>query len=269
MFPFHALLLRHGYWLLFGYIAAVEVGLPIPADPMLLLMGAMVGNGKYSFFLSLLVAVTATLIGDALWYEIGRDRGSPVLGLLCKVSLEPDTCVRKTKATFSKRGATALIFAKFVPGLGILSMALSGVTKMPRWKFLLADAAGSILWASSYLFLGRLFYRQVDDVVRWLGLFGQRAGLVFFTLLAVYAAVKYSQRRRFIRKLRINRVSAEQVHSWLDAGQPLLTIIDLRHPAEIGSEGEKIAGALILRPEELRSRSGEIPRDQEIILYCS
>lgn len=268
MFSFRFLLLRHGYWLVFTYVAAVELGLPLPADPMLLLMGAMVGNHRYAFIPSLFAAILAALIGDVFWYVLGRLKGRSVLGLLCKLSLEPDTCVRKAETAFTKRGAAALLIAKFIPGISILSMAMAGVTKMPRCKFLAADLAGCALWASSYLLLGRIFYRQVDDIIVWLGLFGRRASAIVLLLLALYIGIKYAQRWWFLRNLRINRVSPEQVARWLAAGEPI-TIVDLRHPAEIETHGLKIPGALVLRPDEIRSRSGKIPSNQEIILYCS
>ncbi len=268
MFSFRFLLLRHGYWLIFLYVAAVELGLPLPADPMLLLMGAMVGNHRYAMLPSLLSVIVAALIGDIFWYALGRMRGRSVLGLLCKLSLEPDSCVRKTESAFTRRGAAALLFAKFIPGVSILSMALAGVTKMPRWKFVLTDLTGCLLWAGSYLVLGRVLYREIDDVIVWLGLFGRRATVVFLAIVALYIAVKYAQRWWFLHNLRINRVSPEQVAEWLAAGEPI-TIVDLRHGLEVESDRMKIPGALVLHPDEIRSRSGEIPRDQEIILYCS
>ena len=265
---FRYLLLLHGYWLLFVYVAAVELGLPLPADPMLLLMGAMIGNHRYAFVPSLLLVIAGALIGDVFWYLLGRLKGRSALGLLCRLSLEPDTCVRKTESRFIKGGEAALIFAKFIPGISILSVALAGVTKMPRARFLAADLAGCSIWACCYLLLGRIFYRQVDFVILWLGLFGRRAGTIVVALLALYAAIKYAQRWWFLRNLRINRVSPQQVLNWLAAGERI-TIIDLRHPGDIDDDGMKIQGALVLRPEEIRSRSGEIPPDQEIILYCS
>ncbi len=269
MFSFRALLLQHGYWLVFVYIVAVDLGMPIPADPLLLIMGALVGDRKYTLLPSLLTAVGAAILGDLSWYEIGRYRGRSVLGLLCKLSLEADTCVRKTESAFTRGGSATLLFAKFIPGISILSMAMAGITRMPRWKFLLADIAGSALWSATYLLLGRLFYRQVDRIIAWLGLFGSRAGVVFLLLISLYIAAKYGQRRWFLRRLRTDRVSPEQVNGWLEANYPPLTIVDLRNPVEIEMDGLKIAGALVLRPDQLRSRSGEIPRDQEIILYCS
>lgn len=268
MFSFRYLLLQHGYLFVFGYVLTVGIGLPIPADPLLLLMGALVGDHHYSFMPSLVSAVVGALIGDVVWYEIGRFRGRSVLALLCKVTLEPDTCVRKTESAFAKGGGSALLVAKFVPGMSLLSVSLAGVSKMDYWRFLAADAAGCVLWASAYLVVGQIFHHQVDAVILWLGLFGRRAGLVIAALIGAYVAVKYFQRERFVRKLRINRIQPQDLREMLGSGEPL-TIIDLRHPAEVERDGMKIAGALVLRPGELRSRSGEIPRENQIILYCT
>jgi len=268
LFSFHNLLLHHGYLLLFVYVLVVGIGLPIPVDPLFLLMGAQAGDHRYSFFLSLLVSMSPALLGDVLWYQIGKYRGRSVLSFLCKVSLEPDTCVRKTESAFSTRGSDALLFAKFVPGMSLVSVTLAGISRMRFWRFLLADAAGCALWAGSYLLLGWLFHKQVDKTIELLGLYGRRAGLVIVSILALYLAYKYFQRRRFIRNLRINRITPEQVHALLDSGRPL-TIIDLRHSSEVERVGIKIPSALVLRPEDLRSRSHEIPRENEIILYCT
>ena len=268
MFTFHNLLLNHGYWLLFVYTLVVSLGVPIPVDPVFLLMGAQVGDHHYSFFLSVIAALAPAVAGDVLWYEIGKYRGRSVLGLLCKLSLEPDTCVRKTEGAFSERGSNALLISKFVPGMGLASVTLAGISGMPFWRFLVADAAGCTLWVSVYLGLGWIFHKQVDVLIGSMGLFGRRAGTVIVVLLAAYLGYKYFQRWRFLHNLRINRITPEQVRDLLANGSGL-TIVDLRHPAEIGRIGIKIPNALVLRPEDLRSRSHEIPLDQEIILYCT
>lgn len=268
MFSFRYLFLHHGYSLLFVYVLAVGLGLPIPADPLLLLMGAEVGNQRYSLSASLIAAVVPSLVGDIVWYELGRFRGRRILGLLCKLSLEPDTCVRTTEAAFAKRGAGALLFAKFVPGMALVSVSLAGISRMRYWRFLRADAAGCIFWAGAYLLLGRLFYRQVDALISLLGLLGRRASLIVLVLITLYVAAKYLQRRRFIRKLRVDRITPHEARELLESGDPI-TVIDLRHPAEVERDGMKIAGALVLRPDELRSRSHEIPQNQQIILYCT
>lgn len=268
MLSFHNLLLNHGYGLLFVYVLVVSLGIPIPVDPMFLLMGAQAGDHRYSFFLSVIAALVPAVLGDIVWYHVGKYKGRSVLSLLCKLSLEPDTCVRKTESSFSARGSNALLVSKFIPGMSLVSVTLAGISRMPFGRFVLADAAGCTVWVSSYLALGWLFHKQVDTIIASLGLYGRRAGMVILALLATYLAYKYFQRWRFIRNLRVNRVTPEQVRDLIATGCGL-TIVDLRHPAEVERVGIKIPNALVLRPEDLRSRSGEIPPEHEIILYCT
>lgn len=268
MISFRSLLLQHGYALLTGYVFAGAAGSPTPVDPMLLVMGALVGNHEYGFLPAFAGALAAALLGDQVWFQLGRRKGRSVLDLLCRLSMEPDTCVRKTEDTFSRRGPLALLFIKFVPGLSLVSIALAGVTKMPVRKFVLLDAAGTSLWIGSYLTLGYIFHRQVDEVISFLGLFGQRAGLILILLLSLYLAAKYTQRRLFLRWLRVNRISPHDVYDILASGDPL-TIIDLRNPAEVERSGIKISGATVISPNELRERASEIPPGRDVILYCT
>jgi hypothetical protein len=169
---------------------------------------------------------------------------------------------------FAKHGARTLLFAKFIPGMGLISVSLAGISGIPYGAFVLADAAGCALWAASYLLLGRIFYRQVDELFIFIGLFSRRAGLVIAALLTLYIAVKYFERKRFLRNLRINRITPRQALDLIESGQAV-TAVDLRHPAEVERSGFKIAGARLLRPDDLRSGSHEIPQGQEIILYCT
>jgi membrane protein DedA with SNARE-associated domain len=268
MTSFRSLLLRHGYAFLFCYVFAVQAGVPIPADPLLLIMGALAGDGQYSLWVSAVTAVTAALAGDAFWYELGRRRGRSVLSVVCKLSLEPDACVRKTELRFRRRGPWTLLFAKFIPGMSLVSMPLAGVIRMGRWRFLLADCTGCSIWVLSYLTLGRLFHRQIDMLVTMLGLYGRRAWVIAISLIGAYVAYKYFQRWRFLRQLRINRLSPQEALALIENDRAT-TVVDLRNPAEIREVGLKIAGARILQPEDLRSRSHEIPEEHEVILYCS
>ncbi len=265
---FRSLLLKHGYLFLFTYVFGATAGVPIPADPLLIAMGAMVGDHRYSMLLSASTAIAAALCADWIWYEVGRRRGRSVLGLLCRFSLEPDTCVRTTEIAFRKRGPGALLLTKFIPGMGLVSMPLAGITRMPRWKFLLFDMAGIVFWSLAWLSTGFILHRQVDDVIAWLGLFGRRAGIVIVVLIGLYVGGKYFQRWRFLHQVRINRIAPRDALALLENGAPI-TIVDLRHPDDVAREGLKLPGALVVTPEDLRARSHEIPDDQEIILYCS
>jgi membrane protein DedA with SNARE-associated domain len=262
------LLLIHGYAFVFGYVFAVQSGLPVPADPILLVMGAMVGEGHYHYIWALLAGMSGALMGDSIWYELGRHRGRSVVKFLCRWTMEPDGCVRATEERFAKGGARSLLLAKFIPGMSLVSVPMAGMIRMPRRVFLMWDAASAALWTGTYLFAGALFHQQVQAVIDALSGLGRWAIVVLAALLALYLAYKRVDRWRFLRALRMARIEPEAVAKLLQENVPL-NIVDLRHPLEVEREGFKIAGARVFRPEDLRSRSGEIPRDQEIILYCS
>lgn len=265
---FRSLVVLHGYAFLFCYVFAVQGGMPIPSDPLVLIMGASIGDGHYSFGLALLLCIIAAVLGDLVWFELGRWRGRSVLKVLCKLSLEPDTCVRKTEVEFMRRGPWSLLFTKFVPGVSLISTALAGAIKMPRWQFVLADATGAGIWATAYLTVGVLFHRQIDKVIVLLGLFGRRAGFVLAVLLGAFAAWRYFQRVRFRRQLRIDRISPQEAFA-LMSGDSAPIVVDLRSPAEVTRTGQKIRGAQVLRPAELRAHFAEIPPDRGVILYCT
>ena len=268
MFSIRTLLLQHGYLVLYSYIFMVQAGVPVPSDPLLLIMGALSGDGLYSLPFAMVLAVLAAVSGDFIWFELGRLKGRSILGLLCKFSLEPDTCINKTENSFTKRGSSALLFAKFIPGMGIVAMPLSGMTGMSHLRFLIFDTAGSILWASAYLSIGFLFHRQVNQVIVLLGLFGRRAGLVVTLLIGGYLLYKYIQRQRLLRQLRINKITSQELYALVAAGDAPV-ILDLRNGAEVEEDGWKLKGAIVMRTDEIRERAQELPRGQDIVLYCS
>src|ERR1700675_4699142 len=155
-----AFLLRHGYWVLFVNVLTEQAGLPIPAVPVLLAMGALAGLGNFSIATALGLAICASLVSDLIWFRLGRVRGHSILNLLCRISLEPDSCISNTKTRFRKLGALALLFAKFVPGLNTAAAPMAGLTRMPLLKFLAADIAGAMAWSGAYLTIGYLFRNQ-------------------------------------------------------------------------------------------------------------
>lgn len=269
MLSFTQLLLLHGYYFVLFYVLGVGLGVPIPADPLLLIMGALVGDHHYNFFLAFFSALIPAVTADYFWYEVGRIKGTSVLKLICRLTIEPDTCVRTTQATFTKRGISTLYIAKFVPGMSLVSMPMAGIIGMSRRRFLIADAIGCALWIGTYMLTGVLFHSYVDSLIAQLGLFGKRAGLVVLSFLLLYIAYKYIQRWRILRELRVNRITPFAVHELLESSPGNLTIVDLRHPSEVERDSFKIPGARVLRPEELSSLAREIPPEQEIILYCT
>ncbi len=261
-------LLKHGYWVLVVNVFAEQIGLPVPAFPVLLAMGALAGLGSRSFEVSLILAVCAAMTSDVIWFRLGRLRGRSILSLLCRMSIEPDSCVSNTKGLFARFGAPALLFAKFVPGLGAAAAPLAGLTRMTAWKFLLADAAGATAWSGAYLAVGFVFRNQLEDAAESVRRMGSGLLLVLLGLLALYIAWKYYQRRRFIRDLRVSRVTPQELRDMLDSGTDV-AIVDLRRALEVKHDPFKLPGAIWIAAEQLEERHEEIPREKEVVLYCS
>src|ERR1700757_4192169 len=147
-------LLHHGYLLLAAWVFLEQVGLPVPSFPILLAAGALSGMGGMDFVTALFLGVLSTVTADTIWYQLGRRKGIKVLQWLCRISLEPDSCVRRTEGIFEKNGARSLIFAKFVPGLSPVPPPLAGIFHMRPRRFLLFDSLGALLWVGSYLGVG-------------------------------------------------------------------------------------------------------------------
>jgi membrane protein DedA with SNARE-associated domain len=261
-------LLRHGYWVLFVSVLVEQAGLPVPAFPVLLAMGALAGLGHFSLAAALGLAACASLVSDLMWFRLGRVRGTSILNLLCRVSLEPDSCVSNTKTLFRKLGALALLFAKFVPGLNTAAAPMAGLTRMPFLKFLAADVAGAIAWSGTYLGVGYLFRNQLEDAAEQAGRMGSWLVLVLAVLLGSYIAWKYYQRQRFIRELRVARVTPEQLMKMIESGAEL-AVVDLRRALEVEQDNLKLPGAIWIDLDELEQRQEEIPRDKDVVLYCS
>lgn len=261
-------LVRHGYAVTFAWVLAEQLGLPIPAVPVLLAAGALAGQGKLSMAMLLLAAGIASLIGDTVWYEIGRRRGSKVLKFICRISLEPDSCVRNTEAIFEKHGARSLVVAKFLPGFSTVAPPLAGIFHMKLTKFVLYDLAGAILWAGSFAGLGYLFSDQLELLARKASQLGGWLLAVFFGGLGGYVLYKYIQRQRFLRSLRIARITAEELHEKMESGEEVL-IVDLRHAVDMEGDAVTIPGAHHLPAEEIEEHHDAIPSDRDIILYCT
>ena len=260
--------LRHGYALLLVSVLAEQIGLPVPAVPTLLAMGALCGLGHFSFAAALVYSLVAALAADAAWYWLGLRRGHRVLNLLCRIALEPDSCVRRTEDVFARRGASALLFAKFVPGLSTAAPPMAGMIHMRVWRFLLADGAGALFWAGAYLLGGLVFRTELERAADFAMRMGSWLFAVLIGALAGYIAWKYIQRRRFIRRLATARITPQEVLRILESGEPI-SIIDLRHRMDIAADGFKLPGALQLLPDELEARQAEIPRDRDVVLYCT
>lgn len=261
-------LVDHGASVLFWVVFVEQVGLPIPAVPLLIAAGALVGAGKMSLATALLVPVAASLPPDLAWYYLGRVKGGKVLGFLCRMSLEPDSCVRSTENLFHQHGARALLVAKFVPGFSTVAPPLAGIVGMSAAAFLFYDAVGAVIWVGASAGVGALFSHQLEQLAR---LFDQAGGLLL-AIISVgfvgFIGYKFYHRQKFLRDLRMAKISVDELKRRLDAGDPI-TVVDVRHPISLELDPEMIPGALNLLLEEIDHRHHEIPRDREIVLYCT
>jgi membrane protein DedA with SNARE-associated domain len=249
-------------------VLAEQVGLPLPAVPILLAAGGLAGTGRLSLAPILALAVAACLAGDGVWYWLGRRRGGRVLGFLCRISLEPDSCVRRTSELFARHGARSLLVAKFVPGFSTAAPPLAGIIGMRPGRFLLWDGLGSLLWAGLFVGLGHVFSDRLERVAGYALALGSWLVALLVAALAGYVVWKWMERRRFVRRLRVARIDVEELKRRLDAGEDVV-VVDLRHAMDFEADPATIPGALLLSPEELEARHLEIPREREIVLYCT
>jgi membrane protein DedA with SNARE-associated domain/rhodanese-related sulfurtransferase len=261
-------LVRHGAMVLFAAVFIEQIGIPLPAAPWLLASGALAAEGKISPSVAVMVATFGSLIADAIWFFLGRHRGQRVLNLLCRVSLEPDSCVRRTEDLFNRYGMRGVVVAKFVPGLSTLAPPLAGVSGVGAARFFVFDGLGSLLYAGSYLLVGALFSHQLERVIDALESLGGSALGVVVGLFALYVGYKYFQRRRLLHDLKMARITVDELHQKLQAGENPV-ILDLRSLAELERNPLLIRGALHMSMEEVQLRQKEIAHDRDIILYCS
>ncbi len=260
--------IEHGYAILFAWVLLDQAGLPIPSAPVLLAAGALSGLGELNLAGVLVVAVSAALPGHLLLYEIGRRRGGQVLNLACRISLEPDSCVRRTERLFARHGARALLVARVVPALETIAPALAGVFRMRFGRFLAYAFVGSFIWSLVFVGLGFLFNQELVRISRAAARLGDGLLVLLAGALIVYLAIKYVRRQSFRRSLAVSRITPEELKKRLDAGDDI-EIVDLRHALDFEIEPETIPGALAIPVEDLDTRHDEIPRDREIVLYCS
>jgi membrane protein DedA with SNARE-associated domain/rhodanese-related sulfurtransferase len=265
--PTHILLV-YGYFLLFGWVLVEQLGVPLPAMPVLLAAGALSSQHEISFPLALLAGLAAALLADSSWFFIGRKYGHHVLRILCKLSLEPTVCVRRTQDSFASRRGVTLIFAKFVPGLATLAPPVAGENGMGFGRFLFFDGIGSTLWLGALLAAGRFFgdlLKRDPSLLDWVGRFS--GALLVLGILGFFLA-RLTRRRMVLRNLVASRLEPEELKRQLDAGEPVY-IVDLRHPLELLPDPFTLPGAVHFSPDALAARHLEIPRDCDVVLFCT
>jgi membrane protein DedA with SNARE-associated domain/rhodanese-related sulfurtransferase len=261
------LIARYGLPFVFLNVLLEQGGMPIPAYPTLLVAAALAANSGFRPYQIIGVAVLAALTADLFWYRTGRRIGFRVLGTLCRVSLSPDYCVRRTRSLFTRFGPASLMFAKLVPGFGLLATALAGASRTRLRTFLMFDTIGALLWSGLAVFLGVTFHGAIDDVLGVLSSLGQWGLLLIVSALACYMLAKWWQRWRFIQQLRMDRISVDDLMSSIAAGRPPM-ILDTR-PAPHRAESGVIPGALAVDVDDVESGVDMALRDTEVVVYCA
>jgi membrane protein DedA with SNARE-associated domain len=251
---------------LFFWILAEQGALPIPSIPLLLVCGALARVGDLNAGLILFYGLVACLIADGFWFQVGRSRGSRILGFLCRVTLEPDSCVRQTEGGFAKYGIGFLLIAKFIPGMNTLAAPLAGSSGVGWGQFLLFDVLGASLWISSVGTLGYVFSEQLEAIGDVVGRAGFRLFFSIVVAIAAWIAWKYFQRRRFVKQFAMSRIQVDELRRMLSDGEEVL-VIDVRSSHAV--ESKPIPGSINIPLSELAERHQEVPRDREIILFCT
>jgi membrane protein DedA with SNARE-associated domain/rhodanese-related sulfurtransferase len=245
-----------------------QLGLPVPVVPTLIVAGAVVANGQLSFAALFFASVLACLFADCLWYWVGRKYGIRVLRTLCRVSLEPDSCVSQTQGRFERWGVNSLLIAKFVPGLATIAPPLAGAMRIGWARFIALSTIAAMLWVGAGLLAGMLFKTQIELLLIRLDDFGSMAFGVALVLLGAYVGYKWWERTRFYKTLRMARISVAELQQLMkDGSQPV--IIDVRSPSARDLEPRWIPGAVHISLPDVDARLKELPQERDIILYCT
>jgi membrane protein DedA with SNARE-associated domain/rhodanese-related sulfurtransferase len=264
---------HYAYLIIFLWVLVEQIGIPIPSVPVLLTAGTLSATHRVSFIGITFAMLLACVIADTIWFSLGRRYGNSVLKLLCRLSFEASTCVSKTEGYFTRRGAVTLLFAKFVPGLSTVAAPIAGQTGMSYGRFLAWDLAGSLIWGESFILAGRFFgdlAKKSAPFFAWLGHF---AIFIFAAMVLGFLFHRIWKQRKFLQQVREMRLEPAELKEMLDdcekSGNTPPFIVDLRHPLDYLPDPRVLPGALRIGPNELKQHSEIIPRDRDVILYCT
>lgn len=257
-----------GLALVVGNVLLDQLGLPVPAIPTMIVAGAVAAEQHWWGAELFLGAVAGCLFADIAWYVAGRLYGNRVMKLLCWISLTPDSCVSETQQRFEQWGPNGIIIAKFIPGFAIVAPPLAGALRM-RWpRFVLFSSIGAALWVGCFLGVGMLFSSQIDRLMPIAERFGSTLVAVIVALLVGYIAFKWWERRRFFSQLRMARITVTELSELIASGAAPL-IVDVRSPSATALESTRIPGALHVPLDQVGAHVRDLPRDRELILYCT
>jgi len=259
-------LAQHDYWVLIGAVMGRQACLPIPANLLFVAAGAMAHSGRLSLSGTVGISVLAFLLADFAWYEAGRELGDKVLHFVCGLSQDPGSCTHRATGVFSKHGVRILLISKFIVGLDAVAAPLAGRARVPAIQFLMFDALGAALWTSAYATLGYIFSNQLDRVATHLVRIGAFLTVAVALGLSFYLLRKCARWYRFVQEFSLARITPEQLHDKLKAGDDVL-IVDLQGRR---STAAGIPGAVRINPRALEQyKDVQISPSREVVLYCA
>lgn len=263
------LILRYGVPLVFANVFLEQIGAPIPAVPTLIVAGALARNGEMSSTYVLTAALLASLLADWIWFLLGRRYGHRILSTLCRISLSPDSCVRETESYFERWGMKSLLFAKFIPGFSTVAPPLAGAMKASTLEFLIYDAIGAFIWAGAAVAAGRAFHHAIARLLQRLEDLGWWSVVFIASIVVLVVLLKWWQRLRFYKKLRIARVTVDDLKAMFDRGESPI-VLDVRTRGSRQRDLRRIPSAIVASsPEEVAEQLERVPPASPIILYCT
>lgn len=262
------LLAQHGLLIVFANVLLTQAGIPVPAVPMLVVAGALAAQGEFAYTAVLLTALVATLAGDIPWYFAGKRYGHRVLRTLCRISIEPDSCVKQTESIFERWGAPSLIVAKYIPGFATVAPPLAGAMRLGLPSFLMFSTLGAVLWIALPVALGAAFHTEVEWALERLTELGSGALLTLGALLVLYAGIKAVQRYTFLRMLRAARITVQELRELLRGEIPPV-VVDVRSDAVRRLDPRRIPGAVAVDMADVAAALPDILPDRDVVVYCS
>ncbi|HUA14113.1 MAG TPA: VTT domain-containing protein [Verrucomicrobiae bacterium] len=264
------LMARHGYSLTFAVLFGEAIGFPLPSSIALVAGGAAIASHTLSGTGIIVASMFALLIGDCLQFWLGRYAGWALLGFLCRLSMNPETCILRSAESFYKRGKTTILVAKFIPGINTMAAPLAGSMKMRFGQFLRLDLAGSLLYSVTYVLVGYVSRDFLAAVLNSLHAAGRVMEVAVIVAIAVYAGYRIAQFRKYRKYDIVPRVQVQELAERLAAEGPgRIQIVDVRSHGYYDAGAERILGSIRIEPNNLDEEIKNLPRDKDIYLYCT
>jgi membrane protein DedA with SNARE-associated domain len=265
-----SMMARHGYLLTFCLLLAEAIGFPVPASIALVVAGAAVATHLLSAPAVLLAGIVALLFGDVVQFWLGRYSGWALLGFLCRLSMNPETCILRSAESFYKRGKTTLLIAKFIPGINTMAAPLAGSMKMRFGQFLRLDFAGIILYTGAYLMVGYASRDFLAATLRSFHAAGRAMEVLVIAALIVYVIYRIVQVSKYRKYSIVPRVQVAELSARLASEDAIhVQIADVRSHGYYDIGAERIKGSIRIEPNNLEEEIKNLPKDKDIYLYCT